>query len=86
MKDHKSEPGPRKRGPRKGDGGRPPLRLYNDPDRWIVIIALSLKDDPREQRSYTTLRRLTFCSRHTMASSSSSGPAWWAASNSSRSA
>jgi hypothetical protein len=57
----KSEPGPEaqpergKRGPRKGDGGRRQLRLYNDPDRWIIIIALWLRDDPGEQRSATTL-------------------------------
>ena len=45
----------RKRGPRKGDGGRPAtLRLYNDPDRWIVIIELWLKDDPRKQRRHGT--------------------------------
>ena len=64
MKDDKSEPRGA-RGPRKGRGGRPPLRLYSDPDRFVVIIALWLRDDPREQRSYTTLEAFDLLlSRH----------------------
>jgi hypothetical protein len=51
MKDHKSGP----RGPRKGDGGRRPLRLYSDPDRFLVVIVLWLRPDLRERRSYDTL-------------------------------
>ena len=45
----------RKGEPLKSNGGRPALRLYNDPDRWIVIMELWLKDDPREQRSHGRL-------------------------------
>jgi hypothetical protein len=47
----------RKRGPRQGDGGRPAYKLYDDPDRWVVIGAMWLRDyDPKAQRSYETLQ------------------------------
>jgi hypothetical protein len=47
-----------KRGPLKGDGGRPKDKLYNDPDRWIIVGALWYKKNPREQRSFAVLQAL----------------------------
>jgi hypothetical protein len=47
-----------KRGPREGDGGRPSYKLYEDPDRWIVIAALSYRSDPKEQRGIAQLQAL----------------------------
>jgi hypothetical protein len=51
---------PRKRGPKKGDGGRPRLTLYDDPDRWIIVAAMWLRGDPKERRSLATLQALDF--------------------------
>jgi hypothetical protein len=48
------------RGRPKGEGGRPALKLYNDPDRMIVVSALRLGSDPQEQRSLAILQALDF--------------------------
>jgi hypothetical protein len=48
-----------KRGPREGDGGRPRYKLYEDPDRWIVIAALWYsRSDPKEQMGIAHLQAL----------------------------
>jgi hypothetical protein len=52
-----------KRGPRKGDGGRPKgemIRIYDDPDRLIIETARWLRKDPREQRTKALLQALDF--------------------------
>jgi hypothetical protein len=46
-----------KRGPPKGEGGRPLVPLFTDPDRFIVITALWLRrGDPIAQRSFPVLQ------------------------------
>jgi len=49
-----------KRGPRKGEGGRPARKLYDDPDCWIIVAALWLRTDPKDQRAFETLQMLDF--------------------------
>ena len=51
---------PRKRGPRKGDGGRPAYKIHDDPDRWIIVTALWLRDDPKDHRSFAVLQMLDY--------------------------
>lgn len=48
----------RKRGPHKGDGGRPALRLYNDPDRKVIKAALWFWRTHEAQRSFEVLQML----------------------------
>jgi hypothetical protein len=48
----------RKRGPRKGDGGRPKLRLDTDPDRKIIVAALWYWRTHGAQRSFEVLQLL----------------------------
>jgi hypothetical protein len=51
----------RKRGPRKDDGGRQSIKIYDDADRWIIETARWFrKDDPKEQRAKALLQALDF--------------------------
>lgn len=50
----------RKRGPRKGDGGRPALALDQDPDRKIIIASLWFWRTRDKQRSIQILQLLDF--------------------------
>lgn len=50
----------RKRGPRKGDGGRPAYTLVDDPDRFVIVAALWFGDDRKGRRAYETLQALDF--------------------------
>jgi hypothetical protein len=47
-----------KRGPRKGDGGRPALTLDRDPDRKIIVAALWWWRGHDEQQSFKVLQWL----------------------------
>jgi hypothetical protein len=61
---HRKLRGSRKgeRGSRKGEGkgGRPALTLYNDPDHWIIVAALKILTDPKDQRTLAILQALDF--------------------------
>jgi hypothetical protein len=59
---HRSKRGARKRerGPHKGEGGRPALTLYNDPDYWIIVAALKILTDPKDQQTLAILQALDF--------------------------
>jgi len=48
----------RKRGPCKGEGGRPAYRLDTDPDRKIIVAALWYWRTDKEQRSFEVLQLL----------------------------
>ncbi len=52
---------PRNSGPHKGMGGRPEgtrRLIYDDPDRWVIVTMLWLRQDPKERRSIALIEAL----------------------------
>lgn len=52
--------GPR-RGPHKGDGGRPKSRYRTDPDRFVVTLALALEKPGSDQSALLKLADMLLC-------------------------
>jgi hypothetical protein len=51
----------RRRGPHKGDGGRPKSRYRNDPDRFVVTLALALEKPDSDQAALLKLADMLLC-------------------------